>query len=70
MKKFVIVLLIFVLMLGCTKEHETTKFTEIAFNVDQTLLAEEYYCSEMGISLNPPKDWKHSLFNIVREEMK
>ena len=58
MKKFVIVLFIFVLMLGCTKKQETTKFPEIAFNVDLTLLAEEYHCSEMEISLNPPKNWE------------
>ena len=43
---------------GCTKEQATTKFAEISFNVDQSQLAEEYICSDTGISFHPPKNWE------------
>lgn len=58
MKKFVIVLFIVVMIMGCAKEQATTKFAEIIFNVDQSLLAEEYICSDVGISFHPPKNWE------------
>ena len=58
MKKFVIVLFIVIMIMGCAKEHATTKFAEVIFNVDQSLLAEEYICSDVGISFHPPKNWE------------
>ena len=58
MKKFIIVLFIVVMFLGCAKEKVTTKFAEIIFNVDQSLLEEEYICSDAGISFHPPKNWE------------
>ena len=58
MKKLIIVLFIVVMIMGCAKEQATTKFAKITFNVDQSQLAEEYICPDVGISFHPPKNWE------------
>lgn len=72
MRNFIIVLFIVVMILGCAKEQATTKFAEIIFNVDQSLLAEEYICSDAGISFHPPKNWEQissELLNSVKDNL-
>ena len=58
MKKFIIALFIVVMIIGCAKKQVNTNFADITFTVDQSLLSEEYICSDIGISFNPPKGWE------------
>ncbi len=57
MRNFVILLFI-IIFAGCVKEQAKTKYTEIAFNVDTSLLTEEYICPDHVITFNPPKGWE------------
>ncbi len=72
MNKLIIVLFIVIMIMGCAKEQATTKFAKITFNVDQSQLAEEYFCPDVGISFHPPKNWKQislELLNSVKDNL-
>jgi len=56
--KVIVIMVLVLSLVGCAKEQATTKFAEVTFAVDRTLLSQEYISSETGISFNPPKNWK------------
>ncbi|MDA3813107.1 MAG: hypothetical protein PF570_02520 [Candidatus Cloacimonetes bacterium] len=73
MKKIMLVLFVVVMILGCTKEQATAEFADVTFSVDQSLLSEEYICSDIGISFYPPTGWERissGLMTAITEKLK
>lgn len=54
----VVLLILIINVLGCTKQQSAAKKDDITFKVDQTLLAEKHICSALGISFQPPLNWE------------
>ena len=53
--KILIIVLISLFLLNCTKDKKKEELEMLVFNVDSLLIGEQY--TEIGISFYPPKEW-------------
>ncbi|MEA2097160.1 MAG: hypothetical protein U9P73_10775 [Candidatus Cloacimonadota bacterium] len=68
MKKILISLFVFIMIISCVNEQPKAKFVEVTFAVNDTLLAEKYICKDLGISFKPPRDWQkinHKMMSAI-----
>ena len=55
--KILIIILISIVLLNCTKDKTKEKPETLTFNVDSLLIGERYTNGDIGISFCPPKEW-------------
>ncbi len=55
--KILLIVLISIILLNCTKDKEREELETLVFNVDSLLIGEQYTNPEIGISFCPPKEW-------------
>ena len=55
--KILLIILISIVLLNCTKDKTKEKPETLTFNVDSLLIGEQYTNTEIGISFYPPKEW-------------
>ena len=55
--KILLIILISMALLNCTKDKTKEKPETLIFNVDSLLIGEQYTNTEIGISFYPPKEW-------------
>jgi hypothetical protein len=55
--KILLIVLISMALLNCTKDKKKEELKTLIFNVDSLLIGEQYTNTEIGISFYPPKEW-------------
>ena len=55
--RILLIVLISIVLLNCTKDKKKEEPETLIFNVDSLLIGERYTNEEIGISFCPPKEW-------------
>lgn len=65
MKNIILVLFVITNLLSCTQKEKTTKFSNVTFEVNDSLLAEEFCCADLKLNFKPPLGWKEVNFETL-----
>ena len=55
--KILLFVLISLILLNCAKNKNKEELETLVFNIDSSLIGEQYRNPEIGISFCPPKEW-------------
>lgn len=58
MKYALLILIVLAILTGCVPKEDSTQFTKVSFQVNDSLLAEEFCCNDSELKFRPPLGWQ------------